>query len=141
MKKYIIILMECFDTTVYDDIEYKLKSDIILKSKKKQLEKESREQCYFTGLFLLGAGTSIATAVLSHGVTVPLQIPTIIVSLTSTGLCIKEYCNNKQHIDAIEKELDYRKQKNIKYIDSNNQLLIYDTTNDEVYSNITIPIS
>ena len=125
--------MECFSENNFPQNSYKLSSNITLNEEKKKLKSEAREQCCFCLLFSGAAAGSSVVACSSHGSTLPADIPSIIVSISSAGLCFTQVINKVKSIHNINKELEKRNLQNVKYVDNFSNLSVYCNRNDSLH--------
>ena len=125
--------MDCFSDDDLTINSYTLLSDISLNEEKEKLKLEAREQCCFCVLFSGVAVGSTISAVATAGTTLPVDVPSIGVSVSSAALCFKQVLNKNESIKNVDKELNIRKDKQIKYVDNVTNLCIYDTTDDSIH--------
>ena len=92
--------MDCCSDRNISEFEsplYRIESDRTLLIKKERLQRESREQCGFCCMFTGAAiGTSVSIAS-THGSTLPVDVPGLVVSGSSAAMCAerKDFISSK----------------------------------------------
>lgn len=132
--KICYVLLNCFrlmdccsdrNITEFESPLYRIESDRTLLIKKERLQRESREQCGFCCMFTGAAiGTSVSIAT-SHGSTLPVDVPGLVVSGSSAAMCAHSAIHKQNGANDIGQELARRKDISVTYVDNESNLSVY----------------